>query len=360
MTVNAALPVGRTSYDIRVSAIGNYLFGTNNHRNLTLIINNNPEITSKNGASLYEITLPETTQAVTSITATDMEGDALSYTLSNHDAGLFEITDLGALSFKAEYIPDYENPRDSHGNIDQNADQEYSVLVTVSDGISSDKQEIRITIIPLLMADGMIFVVNGEARDVDVTGYFGDNANSALTFTAESNNDAVTVAVVGSVVTITPLAIGTATITVTADDTANQRVTQTFMVTVTNLSAPTTVGKVPALTVIVNGIPLDVDMTGYFGDNANSALTFTAESNNDAVTVAVADSIVTIIPLAIGTATITVTARDIANQRVTQTFIVTAMINTGFITTWEMTRVNESITIPTHPDETYNYTVFLG
>ena len=31
-----------------------------------------------------------------------------------------------------------------------------------------------------------------------------------------------------------------------------------------------------------------------------------------------------------------------------------------FITTWRTTQANESITIPTHPDETYNYTVFWG
>ena len=32
----------------------------------------------------------------------------------------------------------------------------------------------------------------------------------------------------------------------------------------------------------------------------------------------------------------------------------------NFITTWRTTQANESITIPTHPDETYNYTVFWG
>ena len=59
------------------------------------------------------ITLPENTKAVTTITATDMDANTLTYTLSNNDAALFEINNAGELSFKDEYIPDYGNPRDS-------------------------------------------------------------------------------------------------------------------------------------------------------------------------------------------------------------------------------------------------------
>ncbi len=114
LTINAAPAAIGTSYDIRISTTGS--FGTDNHRDLTFVVNNKPMITSNNGDSPYEITLPENTKMVTTIIATDMETNTLDYTLSNHDAALFEITDLGVLSFKDAYIPDYENPRDSQGN----------------------------------------------------------------------------------------------------------------------------------------------------------------------------------------------------------------------------------------------------
>ena len=154
LTINAAPAATGTSYDIRISstgagtfATGTAVFGTDNHRDLTFVVNNKPMITSNNGDSPYEITLPENTKVVTTIIATDMETNTLDYTLSNHDAALFEITDLGVLSFKDAYIPDYENPRDSQGNIiPSGGDQGYWVLVTVSDGVSTHTQEIRVTI----------------------------------------------------------------------------------------------------------------------------------------------------------------------------------------------------------------------
>ena len=151
LTINAAPAAIGALYDIRISITGSVgsgtvLVGTDNHRDLTFAVNNKPMITSNNGDSQYEITLPENTKAVTTITATDMDANTLTYTLSNNDAALFEINNAGELSFKDEYIPDYGNPRDSQGNIDQNADQEYSVLVSVSDGVSTHTQEIIVTI----------------------------------------------------------------------------------------------------------------------------------------------------------------------------------------------------------------------
>ena len=171
LTINEAPTARKTSYSIRISAAGAGLFGTNNHRDLTLVVNPTPEITSPNGGvSPYEITLAENIQTVTTIAA--MDADTLTYTLSNDDAALFEIVGITGntriVQFKDEYIPDYENPRDAQGNIDQNADQEYSVLVTVSDGTSFDTQEIRITITPVNELPTVIRLSStAVARDAD-------------------------------------------------------------------------------------------------------------------------------------------------------------------------------------------------
>ena len=160
LTVREALPAGRTSYSIRISLTSYYLYLKNHHRDLTIVVNPSPEITSPNGgASPYGITLAENIQTVTTIAAMDTDMDTLTYTLSNDDAELFEINNAGELSFKAAYIPDYENPRDAQGNIDHNEDQEYSVLVSVSDGISTDTQTIIVTIVP----------VNDSPTDIEIS-----------------------------------------------------------------------------------------------------------------------------------------------------------------------------------------------
>ncbi len=165
-------------------------------------------------------------------------------------------------------------------------------------------------------------VANGSPRNVDVASNFSD-PNDTLTFTAMSDNTAIaTVTVMDSVVTVTPVAVGTATIIVTATDIAGQTAEQTFTVSVTN-PAPTTVGTIADITDLVeNGSPRNVDVASKFSDL--DTLTFTATSDNTAIaTVAVMDSEVTITPLAAGTTTITVTATDIAGQTAEQAFTVT-------------------------------------
>ena len=63
---------------------------------------------------------------VTTIDAMDADGDALTFSISGDDAGLFKISDSGELAFYDE--PDFENPEDADGNND------YEVTVRVTDG----------------------------------------------------------------------------------------------------------------------------------------------------------------------------------------------------------------------------------
>ncbi len=161
---------------------------------------------------------------------------------------------------------------------------------------------------------------NGTPQTVEVATHFSDT--DALTFTVASDNTAIaTVTVMGSVVTITPKARGTATITVIATDIAGQTVEQTFSVTVTN-PAPTATGTMDNITDLMeNGSPRDVNVASNFSDL--DTLTFSATSDDTAIaTVTVMDSIVTITPVAVGKATITVTATDVAGQTAEQTFSV--------------------------------------
>ena len=231
LSINAAPAAIGALYDIRISITGSgtVLVGTDNHRDLTFAVNNKPMITSNNGDSQYEITLPENTKAVTTITATDMDANTLTYTLSNNDAALFEINNAGELSFKDEYIPDYENPRDSQGNIDQNADQEYSVLVSVSDGVSTRTQEIIVTIENVTVV----------APDISVSpGFQNANVGVAITPFVITNNGGT------ATYSISPglpagLSIDTATGTISGTPTAISG-SNAYIITATNAAGSDT------------------------------------------------------------------------------------------------------------------------
>ena len=156
--------------------------------------------------------LVENTQKVTDIAASDMDMDTLTYTLSTHDVALFEITDAGVLNFKTDYIPDYENPRNSRGKIDEEADQEYSVLVTVSDGVSTDKQKITVTIADAndapTLADTTLQIAENSANETVVETITGEDQdatapNNVLTYSITDGNTDVAFAISSSTGAIT-------------------------------------------------------------------------------------------------------------------------------------------------------------
>ncbi|MGH6762546.1 MAG: carbohydrate-binding protein [Phyllobacterium sp.] len=95
--------------------------------------NSVPEISSESGFSVSE-----NSTIIGAITATDDNGDTLSYALSGADAGLLSIDENGVISLNA--AADFENPADADGDGVLNA------TVTVSDGTASVTQYISITI----------------------------------------------------------------------------------------------------------------------------------------------------------------------------------------------------------------------
>ena len=97
-------------------------------------INDAPVI---NAAS--EFSVNETIQSVATISATDVDQDDLTYSLSGTDAELFAISSTGVLTFVSS--PDFENPADSDAN------NIYDLTVTVSDGSLIDEQAIAISIL---------------------------------------------------------------------------------------------------------------------------------------------------------------------------------------------------------------------
>ena len=111
--------------------------------------NGAPTITN----TVFNISVQENQTSAFTISATDPDGDSLTYSLSGSDSALLSVSSSGVVTFNT--APDYENPSDS------NADNVYEVTATVSDGSLTDSESFMIT------------VTNDTSDDVTTEGYDG-------------------------------------------------------------------------------------------------------------------------------------------------------------------------------------------
>ena len=194
-----------------------------------------------------------------------------------------------------------------------------TVTVTASDpGGLSATQSISVTVEAVNQApvgEGIIDdqgMVVGDEVTVDVTDNFSDPDGDELTYAATSSDTAVaTVATEGAMVTITAVAAGSATITVTATDPGELSASQEFGVTVEESNeAPVAEGTIDDVTVVA-GSEATVDVSANFSDPDGDDLTYAATSSDEAVaTVSTEGAVVTVMGIAPGNATVTVTASD--------------------------------------------------
>ena len=127
--------------------------------------------------SAFSINEGET--AITTISATDADGDSVSYNrTSDGDSSLFDInTSTGVLTFTN--APDFENPADS------DTDNDYSVTVTATDGFNTTSQVISVAVLN----------TNDTAPEFTSSGSFTVNENqTAIGTVAASDADGDTVA----------------------------------------------------------------------------------------------------------------------------------------------------------------------
>ncbi|MDB5870630.1 MAG: glycosyl hydrolase, partial [Ramlibacter sp.] len=141
-----------------------------------------PVINSDGGGDTASIDVPENSTVVTTVTATDINADVLTYSIvGGADASKFAIdASTGELSFIS--APNFEAPADAGGN------NVYDVVVQVSDGVFNDTQTIAVNVTNV--SEGPTDAVPPTASIVVAGGALkaGDTALVTITFSEEVRN----------------------------------------------------------------------------------------------------------------------------------------------------------------------------
>jgi VCBS repeat-containing protein len=127
-----------TSHTIRVRVVDSGSLSAES--NITIGVTNAneaPTITSGGSATLAENTAATTT--VYTVQASDVDaGTTLTYSLGGVDSGAFNISATGVVTFKNS--PNFEIPTDTGG------DNQYDIVVQVSDGALTTTKDVRVTV----------------------------------------------------------------------------------------------------------------------------------------------------------------------------------------------------------------------
>ena len=160
----------------------------------------------------------------------------------------------------------------------------------------------------------------GTTATVDLSPYFTDPDDDLLSYTATTSDPGVAaVTAVHEAVVISALARGTADVTVTVTDPGGLSATQSFTVTVPN-RGPETRGGIPAVSLHV-GDTLTLDLSPYFSDPDGDPLTFAATTADATLSAPSLDgSMITLVAVARGSATVMVTVTDPAGLAASQSF----------------------------------------
>ena len=192
---------------------------------------------------------------------------------------------------------------------------EGAVTITATNAGGEAEQRFAVTV----RLPAVTLVKGGAAKQIELANYFDQEVTGYEV--AVSPNGIVHVSRSGSQLTLTGVAVGSATVTVTATNAGGSE-EQSFAVTVLP-PAPATVGSIEAVTLTRASTHL-VTASDYF---AGEGVTYAAESSDAAVVeveVAVDGVAVTVMAVAVGNATVMVTATN-AGGSAEQSFAVTVL-----------------------------------
>jgi hypothetical protein len=254
----------------------------------------NPTITLS--ASTFTLPLDRTIEQAVSLSISNFSATAtLSITGSNEDSSLGSLSATTANNGDVVYVSleGYYTGECTY-TIAANAGSEHAeatLVVTVKNKAS------------ITLSDTELYMMEGSsAQTITAT---GQGFTGVPTWTASSDNTAVASTSVGSAsISITPVAYGTATITVTGHTAIDGDITATCAVIVKH--TPSLTLDTDAVTLTLGDSPLAVTYsTAYFSETPN----VTCSNSSDSVcTVSQSGSVITITPVAAGSSTLTVSA----------------------------------------------------
>lgn len=191
-----------------------------------------------------------------------------------------------------------------------------TITVTARDtGGLTATQQLGVTVNgPPVLTDSIPaqILAEGATATINLADHFTDPDDDVASYEAESSDEAVaTVSIDGATASITGVAAGSATVTLTARDDFGQEGSQEVAVTVEEANqAPQATDSIPAQALMPDG-SVTIDLAGHFTDPDDDALTYEGATSDAAVaTVSIDGSNATITGVAAGTATITFTASD--------------------------------------------------
>ena len=156
--------------------------GLTSSLDIEITVTNINEAVSISGSTSVTYTENSTT-GVAVYSATDPDGDAVTWSISGADASRFSIKETGELVFNSP--PDYEKPRDA------NNDNVYEVMVTASDGGLTSTLGIEITVANVVEA---LIIAGPDAVSYTENGM----ASVAMYMAADSDGDGIIWDVVGT------------------------------------------------------------------------------------------------------------------------------------------------------------------
>ena len=206
-----------------------------------------------------------------------------------------------------------------------------TVTVTASDGSGSATDAFVVTVVnppPVVVRPIPDFplLLGGAPFAVDLDTVFVDPNGDALAFSFGVDAGTVQLALDGSVLLVTPSALGPTTVTVTASD-GSGSVSDAFVVTVTDNLPPVVVDPPGDATLVLGDDPLVIDLAAAFTDPEGEELTYACQSSAPGIA-SVSDcagGTLTVTPEATGAATITITVSDGSNN-IEADFMVTVVL----------------------------------
>jgi hypothetical protein len=245
-------------------------------------VNETPEFTSNASPNV-----PENTTAVVTVSASDPEGTAVTYSITGgSDAALFSINaSTGALTFLA--APNFESPSDAGAN------NIYNVAVTATDGVNANQQFLTVTVTnvnepPVFTSNAAPSIPENTTAVVTVT--VTDPEAAAITFSITGGADAALFTINPTTGALSfsaapnfeaPADAGANNVydlVVTASDGTNNP-TQNIAVTVTNVDEPPAITSGNATSYAENGVGTVLTVTAF--DPESHPITFAITGGAD-------------------------------------------------------------------------------